>query len=138
MSNIPWLLIAVIVYNILAFTLGVPAGASSAFEREVATIPLMSGAEWSLQLGDLLIAFALVLLLAELVAAPPPGGHSIVDHGLSIIVFIVCVLEFLTVPRAGTSIFFIITVIALLDVAAGFAKALKTPAIVKAKAKNGG
>ncbi len=134
MSNIPWLLIAVIAYNILAFALSVPPGASSVFEREVAAFPLMSGAEWSVRLGDLLIVLALALFLAELVFAPPPGGHSIVDHGLSIIVLIVCILEFLTVPRAGTPVFFTITVIALIDVAAGFAMALKT----RAQARNAG
>jgi hypothetical protein len=128
MSNIPWLLIAVVAYNILAFALGAPAGAPGVFEQEVTSVPLMSGAVWPVRLGDLVIVFALAMLLADLVFAPPPGGHSIVDHGLSVIVFIVCVLEFLTVPRAGTPVFFTITVIALADVAAGAAMALKTKA----------
>jgi hypothetical protein len=135
MPNIPWLLIAVIAYNILAFALATPAGGPGVFEQEIATIPLMSGAVCPLRLGDAVIALALVLLLAELAAAPPPSGHSIVDHGFSIAVFLVCVLEFLIVPRAGTPVFLTITVIALLDAAAGAVMALKSAASVKKRAE---
>ena len=42
------------------------------------------------------------------------------DHILSMVLFIVMLVEFLLVARAGTSTFFILMVISLVDVLAGF------------------
>ena len=45
---------------------------------------------------------------------------SLVDHGLSMIVFIACIVEFLLAPLAATSTFFLIMVATAIDVIAGF------------------
>ena len=45
---------------------------------------------------------------------------SVVDHTLSTGVFIALVVEFLTVAECGTSTFFILALMALIDVVAGF------------------
>ena len=42
------------------------------------------------------------------------------EHGLSMIVFIACIVEFLLVPQAATSVFFLIMVATAIDVVAGF------------------
>ena len=47
-------------------------------------------------------------------------GASLLDHGLSMIVFVACLIEFLLVKGAGTSVFFFITVATLIDVMAGY------------------
>jgi hypothetical protein len=67
-----------------------------------------------------MIVITLVLLFVELVKATRTGGTSIVDHALSTILFVLCLIEFLVVQRAATSVFFIITVVTMIDVVAGF------------------
>jgi hypothetical protein len=49
-----------------------------------------------------------------------------VDHALSMALFIICLLEFIIIARFGNSTFFIITLICLLDVVAGFTVTIST------------
>ena len=51
-----------------------------------------------------------------------------INHGLSMVVFVAALIEFLALPRFATSTFFFITAMALFDVVAGF-----TISIVAAK-----
>jgi hypothetical protein len=43
-----------------------------------------------------------------------------VDHALSMLIFIICLVELLTVRQAATSVFFFITVASAIDVIAGY------------------
>ncbi len=127
-ANFPWLLISVILYNIIAFTAGgEPAGPDSAtvFDTKLLTLTMISNAEWTFTLGDLLIIITLAILFVELVKSTRTSSYSIVDHGLSMVVFIICIIEFLAVKQAATSVFFIITMITLIDVVAGFTITIK-------------
>ena len=47
------------------------------------------------------------------------GTSSILNHAVSMILFIVCLVEFLLMPNFATSTFFIIMSMTLLDVLAG-------------------
>jgi hypothetical protein len=125
--SIPWLIIIVVLYNLIAFTMSWEAASPDAiaplagpFSYELFSIHMISGAEWALTLGDVVIVLALLLLFVELVKATRTSGTSIIDHSLSTILFVLCLIEFLVVERAATSVFFIITVITLIDVVAGF------------------
>ena len=69
---------------------------------------------------DILLAFAILLLGVEVIKATRMGVRGLIDHVLSMILFIVMLVEFLLVQRAGTSTFFILMVISLVDVLAGF------------------
>jgi hypothetical protein len=115
--TVPWLVISVVLYNIIALI----AGGEVFSEYTLLTnIHLISGAHWSLKLSDLMVVITLAILFVELIKATRTGETSIIDHSLSMLLFIVCVVEFLTVKDCGTSTFFIITVITLIDVVAGF------------------
>ncbi len=81
---------------------------------------MISGATWTLTIGDLVTITTLVLLFVELIKATRTGGSSIVDHALSTILFVICLVEFLVVRQAATSEFFFIMVVTLIDVIAGF------------------
>ena len=48
------------------------------------------------------------------------GGASVVDHAFSMMVFVVCLILFLIWDRAATSTFFLLMLMALTDVVAGF------------------
>ncbi len=117
--SIPWLIISVILYNVVAF-FGSADAPAAVFDGALLTIPMISGADWSMTVGDLVIVITLGILFVELIKATRTGETSILDHSLSMILFIVCVIEFLTVRYAATSVFFIIVAITLIDVVAGF------------------
>lgn len=122
-ANLPWLFIPVIIYNIIAFAFGTtPAEGEvgTVFDRELFSMTMISGAEWALKLGDLIIVLTLGLLFVELIKATRTSSYSIVDHALSMVVFIICIIEFLAVKQAATSVFFVIIVVVLIDVIAGF------------------
>jgi hypothetical protein len=111
----PLLLIPFAIYNMIAFlTPGVNWTAT------VTTVHMASGQDWVLTWEDLLIAFSIFLLLIEIIKATRMGMRSIMDHILAMILFIVMLIEFLLVQRAGTSTFFLLMVICLVDTLAGF------------------
>jgi hypothetical protein len=118
--SIPWLIISVILYNLIAFSFGNAGVPAEVFNGALLTIPMISGASWAMTLGDLLIVVTLAILFVELVKATRTSETAILDHALSMILFIICVIEFLTVRHAATSVFFIIVAITLIDVVAGF------------------
>ena len=120
MRYIPMLAIILVVYNIVAFFYG-------AFLNQVLwQITLMSGAIWRFTGNDLLISLAVIFLYLELFKATKTSTASILDHGLSLAVFITFLLEFALVAEVGNSAFMIIMLIALLDVVAGFTITIST------------
>ena len=80
---------------------------------------MASGAEWTIAFGDVLVLLALILLFVELLKSTSTGTAAIFNHALSMLVFIICLVEFLLHPAFATSVFFVILVMALLDVLAG-------------------
>ncbi len=117
----PLLLISLAVYNAIAFLW---AGVS--WTAPVTSIRMMSGAEWTMTMSDLVIAFSLVLLFIEILKATRSGQRAIMDHILSMLVFIAALVEFLLVAQAATSTFVIIMMICLVDVVAGFSITIRT------------
>ncbi len=111
----PLLLIPFAIYNMIAFlTPGV------AWTAPVATVHMMSGEDWVLTWEDLLVAFAIFLLWIEIIKSTRIGMRSIMDHVLAMALFVAMLVEFLLVRQAGTSTFFLLMTIALVDVLAGF------------------
>lgn len=115
--NIPLTVIPLVLYYAIG-VLGVLPDHS--WTTEVLWVEMISDARWSLLVSDLMIAVAIVLLFFEILKATRTTSGSIVDHALSMVVFIVYLVLFLVDPRAATSVFFLLTVIALVDVVAGF------------------
>ena len=117
----PLLLVPFAIYNMIAFlTPGV------SWTAPVTTVHMMSGADWVLTWEDILLAFAIFLLWIELINSTRAGRRSIMDHVLSMALFIVMLVEFLLVDRAATSTFFLLTAIALVDVLAGFVVGMRS------------
>jgi hypothetical protein len=131
----PLILIPVLIYNLWAFG-STAAGTASANVRQHLTqqwfnVPMasqepnaaiagaMSAVEWSVSFGDLLILISLGLLFIELLKSTSTGTAAIFNHALSMLVFIICLVEFLLHPAFATSVFFLIMIMSLLDVLAG-------------------
>lgn len=128
----PLLAIPVVFYNVIvgvgsifgAGEGGEGAAAAGAglnrFADERFTVHMPTGGEWIVTSGDILLTVALVLLFVELLKSTSTGRSAIANHALSLVLFIVCLIEFLLWPPFATSVFFLITVMTLLDVLAGF------------------
>lgn len=112
--SLPLMIVPLALYNALAF------GAAVDWAGTAVSVGMVSGNGFVLTNGDLLVVLALVLLFAEVLKATRTGAGSILDHLLSTAVFIAALVEFLLVGLAATATFFLLTVIALIDVAAGF------------------
>ena len=117
----PLLLVPFAIYNMIAFlTPGV------VWTSPATTVHMMSGQDWVLTWEDLLLAFAILLLAVEMIKSTRMGMRSIVDHILAMALFIVMLVEFLLVQRAGTSTFFLLTMIGLVDVLVGFIVSIRS------------
>ncbi|MEX0853849.1 MAG: hypothetical protein WD036_11295 [Bauldia sp.] len=121
LAVIPLTIIPLVVYNILGFAYG-----GMPWANTIVTIPMASGQAWPLALGDLVILLAIVMLFFELLKAARPQPATVSNHLASTVVFIVYLVEFILVGVAADSVFFILTVIALFDVAAGFTISIRT------------
>jgi hypothetical protein len=114
---LPLIVIAFILYNAIVLVGG--ADVAAMLKREVLPIPLMTTTLW-LTWGDILILMTMGLLFIELMKSTYTSTASLLDHGLSMLVFIACLVEFLLVKQAATSVFFFITVASMIDVMAGY------------------
>lgn len=111
----PLLLVPFAIYNMIAFlTPGV------SWTAPAATVHMMSGQDWVLSFEDILIASAIFLLWIEIIKSTRLGSRSVMDHILAMALFIGMLVEFLLVGQAGTSTFFLLMTIALVDVLSGF------------------
>ena len=119
MKFIPLTAIVLIVYNIIAFA-GGDEDLNKMFDESMFTVPMLSGASWSLNMGQVLVFVALIILFFEIVKATRVSSAAIADHALSTLIFIAFLIEFLLVKQAGTSTFFLLMVISLIDVVAGY------------------
>jgi hypothetical protein len=118
--NFPLMLVPFAVYNFFLF-----ADNLNRWEDVVLNLDMMSGATFTLTLGDALIVTALLLLFIEILKATRGGTSTIVDHLLSTLVLIAYLVEFLLVDRASSSTFFILMVITLIDVVAGYSVSIR-------------
>jgi hypothetical protein len=125
LTNVPWLIVAVVLYNVIAVFGGFAADPNGhitlhVFQNTIMEFKMVSGVYWKFTVGDLVLVFSLAVLFVELLKATRPGTASFIDHALSLIVFIICLLEFILWPKAATSVFFLIMITTLIDVLAGF------------------
>jgi hypothetical protein len=114
-SYIPLFFIMLIIYYIMAL-----AGVDFNAGGELFKISLPSEAKWALTSSDLFILLCVIVLFIEIIKATGTGAATIFENGLSIIVFIICLMLFLFYDKAGTSTFIIMTLMSLLDSIAGF------------------
>lgn len=121
LTNVPLLIVPFFVYNIQI----VFGGGIDVWSEEIISIPLISGQTWVMNMGDLMITLGLILLFFEVIKSTRVGASTIIDHLLSTFVFIAFLVEFLVVPSAAHSVFFILMMIALLDVLAGFSISIR-------------
>ncbi|MFY9817283.1 MAG: hypothetical protein WA756_09745 [Pseudolabrys sp.] len=121
MLGFPLLLIPFAFYNIIAFLM---PGVS--WTGVVSTVHMMSGADWTMTAGDVLVALAILLLCGEVMKSSRISRRTIIDHALSLILFLGMLIEFLLVKQAATATFFLLLVVGFIDVLGGFAVTLRS------------
>lgn len=112
---IPLFAIVLIAYNLVVFS---TEGAG--LQTVLVTIPLVSEGSFDFDISSLLITLGIVFLYIEIIKATGTSVASIIEHVLSLLVFIAFLVEFIVVKQASTPTFFILTLMSLLDVIAGF------------------
>jgi hypothetical protein len=121
---IPLLFIPVVIYAIfIGFGVlgsGGIAAAEQALGDPLFSIPMVSGTAWNVGTGDLILFLSLILLFFELLKSTSSQKVAIVNHALSMILFIFCLVAFLLFKGFATSTFFLILTMVMLDVLAGF------------------
>ena len=119
MLGFPLLLIPFAIYNIIAFLMpGV------AWSSVVSTVHMMSGVDWTMTTSDVLVALSILLLCGEVMKSSRISRRTIIDHALSLILFLGMLIEFILVKQAATATFFLLLVVGFIDVLGGFAVTL--------------
>ncbi|MGD0143471.1 MAG: hypothetical protein ABSC92_09950 [Rhizomicrobium sp.] len=118
----PLLAIMIILYALLTFGGGMFAhhDMHTFMDREILNIGLISTDRWSFKVGDLFLLISLVLLFVEVVKATRTTTKELINHGLAMLTFVVALILFITVKGFATSTFFLMTVMSLFDVIAGY------------------
>lgn len=120
MLALPLLIIPLAIFNIVVFlTPGI------SWNTTLTSMQMISGATWTISLEEAFVAFSLFILFFEILKSTRVSSRSLIDHMLSMLIFVIALVEFLLVPQAGNSTFGLLLCIMLLDVVAGFSVAVR-------------
>jgi hypothetical protein len=115
----PLLLVPFALYNMIAFLLNLEFGTA------VFTISATSG-RMMVSVGDMLVLLGIFLLYFEILKSTRMSSKKIMDHALSVILFVAMLTEFITVQRAATSTFLILLTLSIVEVIGGFTISIRT------------
>lgn len=133
LSSFPLFIIPVGIYAMIALATGTDISGQEGVETVAVASPMMDiltqkffsvpmiggNIMWIMTKGDALLLLSIAVLFMEILKSTSTGTATIMNHAFSMVLFIVCLMLFLLHPNFATSIFFIITIMALLDVLAG-------------------
>ena len=109
------------VFGVFPNYIDIPVFGGRVVDGVVKAYPInITDKNWYPTWGTFLILFALLLLFWELLKSVQPSDMVSMDHALSTVVFIIYFGFWLAKPWAGNSLFLTLTLMALLDVIAGF------------------
>jgi hypothetical protein len=123
LAAFPLLVLPVALYNLLMLTLNggfASAGAGTRLSTPLVNLHMVSRAAWPISLSDILLTGSLLILFAELLKSAGSRRIALINQSMSGLLFVVCLVEFLLFPAFATSTFFLISLMVLLDVTAGF------------------
>jgi len=100
--------------------------ADEILNKQLFKLHMVSGADWVFRTSDLITIITMMALFVELIKSTYTSSSQMIDHGLSMLVFILCLICFLLVPKATSSVFFLIMIAALVDVVAGALIGIRT------------
>ncbi|MEQ1752626.1 MAG: hypothetical protein ABL973_00680 [Micropepsaceae bacterium] len=89
--------------------------ASHAFQ-----ITMFSGTVWSMTQSDVIVGASMGLLFIEILKSIGSPMLSLVNHGIAVMTLLVFSVEFMSIPGFTTSTFFMLGLMQLIDVIAGY------------------
>jgi hypothetical protein len=110
----PLLIVPFTLYNMIAFLLDLK------FSERVFDVSLLSGVTMDVSIGDVLVIVGVLLLYFEILKSTRLLSKEIMDHVLSLMLFIGMSIEFISVPRTATPTFLILLSLCFIDVIGGF------------------
>ncbi len=97
------------------------ASAQQGWTAGIAFAPaMMSGVQWQVSYGDIFVFGSLIVLFLEIVNSVNTDARSIINHALSALVALICIVLFVTTAAFTNSTFFMLITMMLIDVIAGF------------------
>jgi hypothetical protein len=126
LSSVPLLVVSFILFNLGLAGLFGDGPNGDPWQTELFSFRMMSGGTFSMTLGIMMIVVALLLFFIEIVKSTRTSNASVVDHLLSTFVFVAFLVEFLLVRGAAHPVFFVLMMISLIDVLAGFSVSLRS------------
>src|SRR5262249_17861370 len=95
----PLLIVPFALYNILVFFMP-----GFSWNNEIWRVYMISGGEWGITPGDVIIAGSVLILLIDMLkSARRAGRRTITDHVLAMILFVGMLIEFMTVKAVVSS-----------------------------------
>lgn len=122
--SIPLNLLLLLSYNVIIFL----STADNYIPDEVVAslqIP-SSGATLTITWNILFVLVGIGILYIEILKSTRATFQALLDHVLSLCVFVVFLVELLTMREMGSATFLILTLLSLIDVIAGFTVSLST------------
>lgn len=121
---IPLNMILLFAYNVIVFSSTqdnyLPDAVVASF-----VIP-SSGATLNITWNIFFVIAGICILYIEILKSTRTSYLAVIDHLLSLIVFVVFLIEFIVLKEMGSATFLILTLLSLIDVIAGFTVSLST------------
>ena len=120
--SFPTLVIPVAIYNLLIGATSADAsGAENVLARSLGSIPMpATETNWTIHTADLIMLVGLVALFFEVIGSGRSSNGVLVKHVLNMLLFVVCLIEFLLLRPFATSSFFLLLVLSLMATVSGF------------------
>ncbi len=121
LNAFPLLFIAIVIYNVLIFGWVAVAGTdANEFLARSVSLSMFSGDVWRFTLGDLLVLMSLCLLFVEVVKSTRTSATQVLNHAMTMVTFVIGLIEFLVLRGFSTTTFFFIVVMVFFNIVAGF------------------
>lgn len=118
----PLLLLPMLYFNFMVFAVyGMdPVKVNAWLGGSAFQLTMFSGAVWSMTQADVIIAAGMGLLFIEVLKSIGSPMLSLVNHGIAVMTLLVYVVEFISFPAFTVSTFFLLALMQLIDVIAGY------------------
>jgi hypothetical protein len=118
----PLLALPLLYYNFMVFAvIGTdPALVNAWLAGHAFQLTMFSGAVWSMTQADVILAAAMGLLFIEILKSVGSPMLSLINHGIAVMTLLVYVVQFISFPGFTTSVFFMLALMQLIDVIAGY------------------
>ncbi len=81
---------------------------------------MMSHGALAVSFGDIILIVGLIALFAELVSSTSSSNSALIGDALTLVVFVICLVEFLLLAPFATATFLLLLVMVMMDTLAGF------------------